>query len=214
MLKGLSIKKERGIENKKKLVASVKFLLKEYNYDTLTIRNLCKASGVSYGSFYNLFGSKEKFLVYYLTTDFVEYQKEYYRDVLDFDQLKPFDKIIDIFKCCGRYNEDRGIDYIRGFYSPKNFSLYPEIQNSEETYCSFTPLLKETWRYLEEAVDKGYLSPKMDKKKIAQRFCILFNGVTYNWCISNGKFKMEEEIDSIFHIYINSFKSFENNTTV
>ena len=120
-----------------------------------------------------VFGSKENFLVYFLTSDFVEYKKDYYNGRPDFTKLTPLDKIVDIFVCCGRYNEERGVKYIMGFYSPKNFSLFPVIENS----CSFTPLINETLGYLEEAIKLGELPSDADRNEIARRFCILFNGI-------------------------------------
>ena len=53
-------------------------IMEEDDYNTVTIRNICQVSGVSYGSFYNLYESKEVFLREYLTEEFTKYLRNYY----------------------------------------------------------------------------------------------------------------------------------------
>jgi len=45
---------------KVKLLSALESIVAKYGYDQVNIRAICKISGVSYGSFYNLFENKDK----------------------------------------------------------------------------------------------------------------------------------------------------------
>jgi len=198
---GLTKRQKKTNETKKKLCDAMAFIMEEYDYNTVTIRNICKVSGVSYGSFYNLFESKEDFLRYYLTSDFVKFKENYYKNHKEFAKLDPIEKSIDIFVCCAKYNVNKGIRFISGFYSPMNMTLCPlENQNGKE--YSFTPLAKEAARYLEKAKQNGQLKDTVDVQKIVNEYCFLFNGITFNWCISAGQYDIVNLIRESFHAFI------------
>lgn len=169
-------------------------ILEKYDYNTVTIRNICKVSGVSYGSFYNLFESKEDFLRYYLTSDFVAYKDAHYLERPTFNELDPIDKSIDIFVCCARYNVDRGLRFIRAFYSPQNTSLCPlDVPDGKE--YSFSPLAREATGYLEQALAQGLLNDSRSIASVVSDYCFAFNGITFNWCISNGHYDIEKLVE-------------------
>lgn len=186
---GLTKRQIKSAETKEKLCDAMIYIMDEYDYNTVTIRNICKVSGVSYGSFYNLFDSKEDFLRYYLTSDFTKFKENYYQEHKEFQALSNIEKSIDIFVCCARYNVSKGIKFIKGFYSPDNKSLCP-LENEGQKEYSFTPLVREAIEYLEQAKKDGTLKEETDIRQLVNEYCFLFNGITFNWCISNGKYDM------------------------
>ncbi len=189
----LSKRELKNRETKKKLTDAMNYIMNEYDYNTVTIRNICKVSGVAYGSFYNLFESKEDFLRYYLTSDFVDYKNNYYKENKYFDTLNPLEKSIDIFVCCGHYNIEKGVKFISGFYTPNNTSLSPLKNNGKE--YSFTPLVNEAKEYLKEAQKQKLIDDSINIEETVIKYCLLFNGITFNWCISNGEYDIIEEIN-------------------
>lgn len=192
-------------ENRRRLRDAMATIMEKYDYNTVTIRNICQISGVSYGSFYNLYESKEVFLREYLTEDFTKYLREYYSSHPEFNELDYLEKSIDIFVCCARYNTIKGIRFIRGFYTPNNSSLYP-VQNNDDEKYSFTPLLQMAEEYLKKAKEAGEIKKDTDILKITHTFCYIFNGITFNWCLSNGKVDMIGETNMLFHNYVKQFR--------
>lgn len=180
-------RQKKSKETRKKLLDAMEFIMEKYDYNTVTIRNICKVSGVSYGSFYNLFGSKENFLRYYLTSDFVAFKEDYYRFNTDFEKLSDTEKSVDIFVCCAKYNLKKGLKFISGFYSPLNYTLCPLGNEGGKEY-SFTPLVEEASGYLERAREEGNLKADADIESTVNDYCFLFNGITFNWCISRGRY--------------------------
>lgn len=181
-------------KNKDKLLTAMHQIIKKYDYNTVTIRNLCTVSGVSYGSFYNLFKTKENFLRYYLTYDFMEYMDQYYEKYSQqFEKMNPVEKSVDIFCCCAKYNTEKGLKFVSAFYSPNNYSLFPDLDSPEQEY-SFTPLLELARKYIIQAKEEGFLYHDADVEKIIHRYVYIFNGITFNWCISRGKVDIINEV--------------------
>lgn len=192
-------------ENKDKLLTAMNQIIEKYDYDTVTIRNLCKISGVSYGSFYNLFKTKENFLCYYLTSDFTKYMDEY--DAIhahEIQTMNPLERSIDIFCCCAEYNVKKGLKFVSAFYSPRNCSLFPDPTCPEQEY-SFTPLLRLAREYLGQAKEQKILRADADIEYIIHRYVYIFNGITFNWCISQGKLDIVHEVDHCLSTFLRMY---------
>ena len=59
----LSKRAQKRQETLNKLLDAMNEIIEKYDYDTLTIRNICSVSGVSYGSFYNYLKPKKSSLL-------------------------------------------------------------------------------------------------------------------------------------------------------
>lgn len=199
---GLTKNEIKNRQNKEKLLNAMEQIMEKYDYNTVTIRNICKVSGVSYGSFYNIFETKEKFLCYYLTSDFSKFMDQYYEKNKEFETLSLVEKSIDGFICCAKYNQEKGLHFVTGFYSPNNYSLFPTTNSENGSEHSFEPLVAMAKKYLKEAVDQGMIKKNTNIEQTANTFCYIFNGITFNWCLSQGKFDIVEETKRILREYI------------
>ncbi|WP_295290564.1 TetR/AcrR family transcriptional regulator [uncultured Catenibacterium sp.] len=198
----LSKREQKRQETLNKLLDAMNEIIEKYDYDTLTIRNICSVSGVSYGSFYNLFETKEKFLTYYLTHDFISYKEAYYQE----NNLNAFNFIeqsIDIFVTCAKYNKSKGLKFISGFYSPNNYDLSP--LNMNDHYFCFTPLVEEARHYLTQAKEQHLLKEDAPVEEIIKEYCYIFNGSTFNWCISKAQMDIVQDIKTRLTNYIGSY---------
>lgn len=192
-------------KNRDKLLNAMNQIIEKYDYDTVTIRNLCKMSGVSYGSFYNLFKTKENFLCYYLTSDFTKYMDNYTATHTQIIQnMNSLEKSINIFSCCAEYNIEKGLKFVSAFYSPRNRSLFPDPACPEQEY-SFTPLLRLARQYLSEAKEQKMLRSDADIEYIVHMYVYIFNGITFNWCISNGKLDITREINNCLTMFLRTY---------
>ena len=203
-----SKRQRKNEETRQKLMQAMASIMQKYDYNTVTIRNICSVSGVSTGSFYNLFENKEAFLRYYLTNDFTQYMEQYYTQHPEFEELDALEKSVDIFVCCARYNVEKGIRFISGFYVPNNHSLYTDIHEPEKEY-SFTPLLTMARTYLHQAIQQGILSDEFPVETTINTYCYLFNGITFNWCISQGKLDMIGQTQKVLRYYLKACQTTE-----
>ena len=63
---GLSKQQKKSMETKEKIFKAAKRILQRSGYETLSIKNICEEAGVSNGSFYHHFKTKDDLLSYYI----------------------------------------------------------------------------------------------------------------------------------------------------
>lgn len=82
-------------------------MLKEYEYDYLTVRNVCKEANVSTGTFYHHFKNKDDLLTYYLAYGYEKYMDE--NEILFDDDVKK--NIAQIYHIYISYCMEMGIEF-------------------------------------------------------------------------------------------------------
>lgn len=95
---GLSKQQKKSMETKEKIFKAAKRILQRSGYETLSIKNICEEAGVSNGSFYHHFKTKDDLLSYY-----IEDQPSINPDLLDLPENAEDAKKNDhpgIFKLC------------------------------------------------------------------------------------------------------------------
>ena len=79
-------------ETKQKIYKAASTILKKKGYAYLTVSNICKVAGVSNGTFFYHFKTKDELLVYYNYQQFAEFRKKNQFDAAV--EGKPFDERI------------------------------------------------------------------------------------------------------------------------
>ena len=80
---GLSKQQKKSMETKGKIFKAAKRILQRSGYETLSIKNICEEAGVSNGSFYHHFKTKDDLLSYY-----IEDQPSINPDILDLPEMQ------------------------------------------------------------------------------------------------------------------------------
>lgn len=178
--------------------------MKKYDYDSLTVRNICEFAGVSTGTFYHHFSSKENLLTYYLTEDYKVFEKSYYES-RDLNPRNQCDKVIDIYVCCAEYSELKGSAFISGFYSTKNKSLLPPEENKNvRSQSAFTPIFDKTMEYFACGQQEGMIVEQLSPYVLSYDVCMLFNGIVFEWCISEAALNLKQYIRKMLGAYLNN----------
>ena len=73
-IQGLSKQQLKSRETRAKIFQAAKRILQKQGYEQLSIKNICEEAGVSNGSFYHHFKTKDDILSYYIE---IELQKQY-----------------------------------------------------------------------------------------------------------------------------------------
>ena len=60
---GLSKQQKKSMETKEKIFKAAKRILQRSGYETLSIKNICEEAGVSNGSFYHHFKTKDDLII-------------------------------------------------------------------------------------------------------------------------------------------------------
>lgn len=181
----LSKQQLKSKETKERIFKAAKAILQKSGYENLSIKNICEEAGVSNGSFYHHFKTKDDLLSYY-----IEEQPSINPELLDIPSDKKTAKaaIVEVYLNYASYCQELGVDFVAGYYTPKNQALHPEIR-TERPYPIVT-----VQQYLEKAVNAGAIQLKLSIPEVVTDIRMLVIGNVFEWALRNGEVDMKENM--------------------
>lgn len=181
----LSKQQLKSKETKEKIFQAAKRILQKNGYESLSIKNICEEAGVSNGSFYHHFKTKDDLLSYY-----IENQPSMDSGLLEIpkntDETK--EAIVGVYLNYVQYCRELGVDFISGYYTPRNQALNPTIR-TERPYPIVT-----VQNYLEKAVDAKAIQLNLSIEEIVTDIRMLVIGNAFEWAMTNGNTNFEGNI--------------------
>lgn len=176
-------------------------LMREYGYEYVTVANVCSRAGISVGSFYHHFGSKDELLAYYFDAGYEKYWEEYESKLTgDF-----IEDVVVVYSMYSEYCMDQGLQFIKNFYTPNNKSLYlGDFTKSGEKHL---PIMKKSYVILQEAQKRGEIKPGEDLKQLTEDLCMLEKGLIFEWALSDGQYDL---LTAVRRIMTNMLKGVAN----
>lgn len=187
----MSKQQRKSKETKEKIFEAAKQILQRSGYESLSIKNICEEAGVSNGSFYHHFKTKDDLLSYY-----IEDQPNIDPDLLEppKDKKDAKNAIVSVYLNYASYCRSLGVDFIAGYYNPRNQALNPTIR-TERPYPIVT-----VQHYLEKAVASGAIQVDLTLEEIVTDIRMLVIGNAFEWAMRNGDADLEGNIKrSISH---------------
>lgn len=175
---GLSKQQLKSKRTKERIFQAAQKILQRDGYEALSIKNICEEAGVSNGSFYHHFQTKDDLLSYYL-----EEQPSSTPEVTETpDTLAGLRKtIIRVYLNYAAYCRKLGVEFIANYYTPKNQALNPVIR-TERPYPIIT-----VQHHLEHAIECGILPDTLDLEAITTDIRILVIGNVFEWSMRGGQ---------------------------
>ena len=131
-IQGLSKQQLKSRETRAKIFQAAKRILQKQGYEQLSIKNICEEAGVSNGSFYHHFKTKDDLLSYY-----IEEQPSMDPDLLELPSSAAETKeaIISVYLNYVHYCEELGVEFMANYYTPKGnninkIGIKPDIEVS------------------------------------------------------------------------------------
>jgi len=175
-------------------------IIRQHGVEYVTVTNICKTAGVSVGSFYHHFGSKDELLAHYLIEAFD-------RRADEFERIDSGDVVEDLLEYYRLYNSfllEQGFTFIRNFYTNTNRGLY-----SRRSYLlgtkSYVPLTGTVHRILRAGLERGQLTPDCDREQLVYDMSVLEKGVLFDWCLCDGEYDLQEEVTRLLRNYLHRF---------
>ena len=157
-------------------------------------KNICEEAGVSNGSFYHHFKTKDDLLSYY-----IEEQPNINPDLLDIpksaDEVKS--AIVYVYLNYVHYCQELGVEFMANYYTPKNQSLNPLIR-TERPYPIVT-----VHNYLQKCIGAGIISPNQDIEDITTDIRMIVIGNVFEWCLKEGNADFEGNMKRSLESYMN-----------
>ena len=192
--KELSKQQIKSRETKAKIFRAAKHILQKKGYEELSIKNICEEAGVSNGSFYHHFKTKDDLLSYY-----IEEQPNINPDLLDLPANKEEAKnaIICVYMNYVDYCEELGLEFMSNYYTPKNQSLNPLIR-TERPYPIVT-----VQNYLQKCMDAGIITLSHPLEEITTDIRMIVFGNVFEWCLKHGETDFHGNMKRSLEIYLN-----------
>ena len=190
----LSKQQLKSKETKEKIFQAAKSILQRSGYESLSIKNICEEAGVSNGSFYHHFKTKDDLLSYY-----IENQPTVDPELLDIPKDKEAAKeaIVGVYLNYAAYCKELGVDFVAGYYTPRNQALNPTIR-TERPYPIVT-----VQHYLEKAIAADAIKLNLDISEVVTDIRMLVIGNAFEWALRNGEVDFEGNMKRSLSNYLN-----------
>lgn len=189
----LSKQQLKSKETKAKIFRAAKHILQKKGYEELSIKNICEEAGVSNGSFYHHFKTKDDLLSYY-----IEEQPGINPDFLETPESvqEAKDTIVYVYLNYVHYCQELGVEFMANYYTPKNQSLNPLIR-TERPYPIVT-----VHNYLKKCMETGIISPDAALEDITTDIRMIVIGNVFEWCLKSGDADFETNMKRSLKAYL------------
>ena len=191
----LSRQQQKSRETKEKIFQAAKNILQKSGYEALSIKNICEEAGVSNGSFYHHFKTKDDLLSYY-----IEDQPSINPDLLDLPRNAEEAKIaiIHVYLNYVNYCRELGVEFISGYYDTKNQALNP-ASRAERPYPIVT-----VQTYVEKAMQEGIVRLNVSIEEFTTDIRMIVIGNVFEWCLRGGDADFEGNMRRSLGKYLDS----------
>lgn len=189
----LSKQQLKSQETKKRIFLAAKNILKKNGYEALSIKNICEEAGVSNGSFYHHFKTKDDLLSYY-----IEEQPDINPELLETAATTSdvINTIVHVYLNYAKYCQELGVEFMSNYYTPKNQSLNP-LKRTARTYPIVT-----VQDYLQKNISSGIISLNQPLENITTDIRMIVIGNVFEWCLKNGETDFEGNMKRSLETYL------------
>lgn len=191
----LSRQQQKSKETREKIFRAAKRILQKKGYEELSIKNICEEAGVSNGSFYHHFKTKDDLLSYY-----IEDQPTINPDLLALpdDAEGAKEGIIQVYMNYVKYCRELGVEFMSGYYDTKNQALNASIR-TERPYPIVT-----VQTYVEKAIGAGVIELDVDIEEFTTDIRMIVIGNVFEWCLRHGETDFEGNMSRSLGKYLDS----------
>ena len=191
----ISRQQQKSRETKAKIFQAAKRILQKKGYEELSIKNICEEAGVSNGSFYHHFKTKDDLLSYY-----IEDQPKIDPDLLELpDSAEGVkDGIIQVYMNYVKYCRELGVEFMAEYYDTKNQALNAAIR-AERPYPIVT-----VQTYVEKAIREGIVRLHVGIDEFTTDIRMIVIGNVFEWCVKHGAADFEGNMSRSLRMYLDA----------
>lgn len=191
----ISRQQQKSKETREKIFRAAKRILAKKGYEELSIKNICEEAGVSNGSFYHHFKTKDDLLSYY-----IEDQPKIDPDLLDLpDSVQGVKEgIIQVYMNYVKYCRELGVEFMAEYYDTKNQALNAAVR-TERPYPVLT-----VQSYVEKAMEAGIVGINVGIEEFTTDIRMIVIGNVFEWCVKHGEADFEGNISRSLGKYLDA----------
>ena len=191
----ISRQQQKSMETREKIFQAAKRILQKKGYEELSIKNICEEAGVSNGSFYHHFKTKDDLLSYY-----IEDQPKINPDLLEMPDSAAGVKegIIQVYMNYVKYCRELGVEFMSEYYDTKNQALIAAI-SMERPYPIVT-----VQHYVERAEQAGVVKLNVKLEEFTTDIRMIVIGNVFEWCVKHGEADFEGNMSRSLGKYLDA----------
>lgn len=192
--------KEQGAETKKRLFECAEKLFQQYEYKDVSVESITKAAGVTKGTFYVHFDSKDALYIA-LFAAYIEYLDLDYASFLDNlpADLSASEMIMAFVEEIANLMVNKvGYDNIKTIYKlqlTNALDMHTITGYRRKIYDLFNHLLTL-------GAKQGEFNTSIPLETLTRHFVAAIRGLTYEWCIRYPNYNLKEQIQVHFKLLI------------
>ena len=194
----------KAMKTKKKIFEAARHLIIKYGIENLGVDSIVEVAGVSKGTFYVHFESKDALLAA-LVNDYTQMADMEYSSFLNahIDHKSVFEILLLLAEEISSFIEGNiGIDSMRALYKAhltKTIDTTSALSYNRKIY----ELLR---RVLEKGVHQGELREDISIDSLAKHLIMSIRGIVFEWCVRYPNFNLKEQVLDHFEILLYGLK--------
>ncbi|MDT8718009.1 TetR/AcrR family transcriptional regulator [Clostridium sp. 19966] len=164
-------------------------LIKKHGFDGVTVEEIAKEAGVSVGTYYYYF--KSKFDLF--SEIFNRADKYFVEEVANNLKAEDFKgKVVEYFDRYADFNISEGLELTKNLHTSDNKMFITKGRGMQNVLNNI----------IEEAINRGEISPAYSTEDINSMLFITARGVIYEWCLYDGNWDLKGEMKKIIAIFL------------
>lgn len=197
-------RKAKAAETKKKIYETAEQLFKEYGFNAVSVDSIVAMAGVSKGSFYVHFDSKDT-LIAALIADYVnnlDLDYKFYLDSLPVDTRASDALILLVGKFADIITDTIGYDHMKFIYAAQ----ITKTINTDAIMGYNRNLYQIVRNIISLGMQQGEFRTELTIDTITKHYIMSIRGITYEWCIRYPDFNLKEQVLKHFEILLTGIK--------
>lgn len=196
----LSIRKVNSKKTKDKLFEASLKLFEKSGFDNVTVDDITKEAGVSKGTFYFHFKTKESIIVDFIRGADDSYNDWYENIDPDMNSEKKLTEMVML-----------ALEIIQSRDSEIESALYAsQIRKGSEREPLLSdwnrPVYKITEKIIKEAQEKELFRSDISARELTDIFTRMLRSMIFNWCLKAGSYNLTEDARRYLSILLPSFR--------
>ena len=186
----------QAIESRRKIFNTAVQLIAEKGFDNVTVEEICKKSGVAKGLFYHYFKSKYDIVI----ETYMDVDIKFSAEVMALPATAtPYDRIICAVSFQARYAKAKGLEFVKQIYKHQ-LDTGTAFFISEDR--AFFRLIRDAIR---EGQQENQIRSDVSAEVLTRLVLSISRGITYDWCLHDGDYDIEEVMKRSFLMLLPSF---------
>lgn len=174
-------------------------ILENEGIEKISVRKICNTVGISTGTFYSYYPTKDRLIV-----RLMDGMKNYYeKDIFPYLTGNSLRQLEQILQAYGKRVTSRGVNYARTFY------VYYVMNNN--LFLSYNPeggyFIKMLTDRVQKCIDEGFFGKCTDAEKIAGQLRLICFGLLLDYTYCENREKAMERAKEVYDNYISGLRN-------